>query len=84
MSFSREKTMAKKHQDEQMVICPVGKFFMDLGKGPACKSKFFEHLDRSKTEFLKALRSLLDERIEMIEKKDRSREEKKATRIEVE
>jgi hypothetical protein len=76
--------MAKKHEDEQMVVCPVGKFFMDLGKGPAGKSKFFQHLDRSRIEFLKALRSLLDERIEMMEKKDRSPGEKKATKIEVE
>jgi hypothetical protein len=76
--------MAKKREDEQMVVCPVGKFFMDLGKGPAAKSKFFQHLDRSRIEFLKALRSLLDERIEMMEKKDRPREEKKATKIEVE
>jgi hypothetical protein len=75
--------MAKKHHDEEMVVCPVGRFFMDLEKA-AGKTKFFEHLDRSRVEFMKALRSLLDERIERVEKRQRSGREKKATRIEVE
>jgi len=76
--------MGKKHHDEEMVICPVGRFFMDLEKASAKKSKFFEHLDRSRVEFLKALRSLLDESIEHLEKRERSGRGKKATKIEVE
>lgn len=78
--------MGKKHHEEEMVLCPVGKFFMDLQKTTtsARKSVFFEHLDRSRVEFLKALRSLLDESIDHLEKKDRSGRKKKATRIEVE
>jgi hypothetical protein len=76
--------MGKKHQDEQMVVCPVGRFFMDLEKVSAGRSKFFQHLERSRIEFLKALRSVLDESIERMEKKDWSRQEKKATKIEVE
>jgi len=73
--------MARK-KEEEMVICPVGKFFMDLQKLSLPKSKFFEHLDLSRIEFLKAIRSLVDERIESFEKK-RSRQGKKATKIEV-
>jgi hypothetical protein len=76
--------MAKKREDEQMLVCPVGRFFMDLRKASTGKSKFFQHLDQSRIEFLKALRSLLDEGIERMEKKDRSGQEKKATKIEVE
>ena len=77
--------MARKHREreEEMVICPVGRFFLDLERSSS-KSRFFEHLDRSKIEFLKALRSLLDEGIERVEKKKVSGREKKATRIEVE
>jgi hypothetical protein len=75
--------MGKKYHDEEMVICPVGRFFMDLEKASK-KSRFFEHLDRSRVEFLKALRSLLDESIERMEKRGRSGREKKATKIEVE
>ena len=74
--------MAKQKQEE-MVVCPVGKFFLDLQKGSRKKSKFFEHLDLSRIEFLKALRSLIDDRIEGLEEKKSSRQEKKATKIEV-
>jgi hypothetical protein len=66
-----------------MVLCPVGKFFMDLQKLSRSKSKFFEHMDLSRIEFLKAIRSLVDERIEGLEEKKRSKQEKKATKIEV-
>jgi hypothetical protein len=78
----KEKIMAKQKEDE-MVVCPVGKFFLDLQKGSRKKSKFFEHLDLSRIEFLKALRSLIDDRIEGLEEKKSSRQEKKATKIEV-
>jgi hypothetical protein len=76
--------MGKKQNEEKVVVCPVGRFFMDLEKASARRSKFFEHLDRSKVEFLKALRSVLDESIEAVEKKERSGREKKATRINIE
>jgi hypothetical protein len=76
--------MGRKHHDEEMVVCPVGRFFMDLEKCSARRPKFFEHIDRSKIEFLKAVRSLLDDRIEGLEKRERSGQEKKATKIEVE
>ena len=74
--------MAKK-KDEELVVCPVGKFFMDLQKFSMPKSKFFEHLDLSRIEFLKAIRALVDERIEGLEEKKRSKQGKKATKIEV-
>ena len=51
-----------------------------LGK----KSKFREHINRSRIEFLKAIRSLLDERIEELEKGPSRRGEKKVTKIKVE
>ncbi len=72
-----------KQKEEDMVVCPVGKFFLDLQKGSRKKSKFFEHLDLSRIEFLKAVRSLIDDRIEGLEEKKSSRQEKKATKIEV-
>lgn len=76
--------MGRKHHDEEMVVCPVGRFFMDFQKSSGRPSAFFEHLDRSKIEFLKALRSLLDDRIEAMEKKEHAGHGKKATKIEVE
>jgi hypothetical protein len=79
----KEKIMAKK-KEEEMVMCPVGKFFLDLQKFSLPKSKFFEHLDLSRIEFLKAIRALVDERIEGLEEKKRSKQGKKATKISIE
>lgn len=76
--------MGKKHHDDEIAICPVGRFFMNLENSPVRKSEFFAHLDRSRIEFLKALRSILDESIERLEKREPSKREKKATRIAVE
>lgn len=76
--------MGKKNREEEMVVCPVGRFFMDLEKASGRKSGFFEHLDRSRVEFLKALRSLLDDRIEAMEQKEHAGRRKKAAKIEVE
>ncbi len=73
-----------KKKEEEMVMCPVGKFFMDLQKISRPKSKFFEHMDLSRIEFLKAIRTLVDERIEGLEEKKRSKQGKKATKINIE
>jgi len=76
--------MAKKKVEDEVFVCPVGKFFSDLEKVSRRKSKFFEHMNLSKAEFLKAIRSLVDERIEDLEKKGSSKGEKRATKIKVE
>ena len=65
------------------MVCPVGKFFWDMQKTSRKKSKFFDHLGQSRIEFLKAIRSLVDERIEDIEKKGAARS-KGTTKIKVE
>ena len=76
--------MGDKKNKEQMVGCPVGKFFMELEDVLGKKSKFFEHMTRSRIEFLKGIRSLLDERIDYYEKKDSKKAAKKMTKIKVE
>ena len=75
--------MSKKKKEEEMVLCPVGKFFLDLQKASGKKSEFFDHLTRSRVEFLKAIRSLVDEKIDDFEKKS-AKGKKKATKIKVE
>jgi len=67
-------------RERQEIVCPIGKFFMEFC-GLYKESPFFEHLNRSKIEFLKAIRSLIDKRIEDLEKRT---EKKKVTKIEVE
>jgi hypothetical protein len=76
--------MSKEKHEKDMAYCPVGRFFMDLEKVAGSKSKFFEHLNNSRIEFLRGIRALVDERIEKLEKKARKRGEKKADKIEVE
>ena len=75
--------MAKEKHKEEMVHCPFGRFFQDLEDLQGGKSKFFDHLNQSRVEFLKAIRSLVDEKIENIEKKS-AKKKKKATKIKVE
>ena len=59
--------MAKEKHKEEKYHCPVGRFFEDLEGLQGGKSEFFDHLNQSRLEFLKAIRSLVDEKIENIE-----------------
>lgn len=75
--------MAKKKDKEEMVICPVGRFFQELSEAFEKDSVFFKHMNQSRIEFLKGLRALVDERIESFEKKGSAKGRKKATKIKV-
>jgi hypothetical protein len=75
--------MEKEKESKTMTVCPVARFFAELEKACGKKSKFFDHLKQSQIEFLKGLRSLMDERIEELEKK-KTAPGKRATRIKVE
>ena len=81
---NKEKIMARKNKEEASFSCPVGSFFADMEKVFGKKSKFFEHMGRSRVEFLKAVRSLIDEKIEGIEKKGAAKTGRKKTKIKVE
>jgi len=75
----------EKKAEQEVYLCPVGRFFSELErKGLGKKSKFREHLTRSRIEFLRAIRSLVDERIEELEKGPSKKGAKKVTKIEVE
>ena len=75
---------AKNNNKNERVSCPVGRFFLDLEKASGGKSKFLEHLSRSKLEFLKAVKYLVDDKIEDLEKKGPAKGKKRATKIRVE
>ena len=78
--------MAKAKQDDmsEEMACPIGRFFKRLEKASQRKSKFTEHLNRSRIEFFKAIKCVIDEKIEALEKEGVSRGQKKTTRIKVE
>ena len=75
--------MEKEKHKEEWRYCPVARFFSDLEKVSGRKATFFEHLNTSRIEFLKAIRSLFDERIDSLEKMGAKRG-KKMFKIEVE
>ena len=68
---------------EEAVACPVGCFLRDVEKTFGKKSKFVDHMTQSRIEALKAIRSLVDERIEKLDKKKSTKTKKKATKIKV-
>jgi ribosomal protein S8 len=84
--FELEVVMAAKKQETvtEATACPIGKLFSRLEKASRGKTQFMEHLSRSRIEFLKALKCLIDGYIEETEQKDRPRGQKKATRINIE
>lgn len=75
--------VSKKKKQEESLYCPVGRFFGDLERVFE-KTEFRTHLRQSRIEFLKAVRSLVDEKIERLEKKSSSEVKKKMTKIKVE
>ena len=75
--------MAKKKRTEYGLECPVGRFFTDLDKALGKKSGFSKHMTQSRIEFLKGIRSLVDERIENLEKMRAKKGRKKMTKIKV-
>jgi len=75
--------MAEKKPKEEATGCPVGKFFKDMDEILGRKSKFIEHMKQSRIEFLKGIRSLIDDRINDLEK-SRKRAGEKMTKIKVE
>jgi hypothetical protein len=76
--------MAEKKSKEETSGCPVGTFFKEFEGTFGKKSKFFKHMAQSKVEFLKGIRSLLDERIDHLEKKSSGKSGNRMTKIKVE
>jgi hypothetical protein len=75
--------MPKEKEIPETMSCPVARFFTEMEKAYGKKSTFFNHLHQSRIELLKAIRSLVDDRIGELEKKKEGGR-KKATKIEVE
>jgi hypothetical protein len=69
--------------NSQAAGCPVARLFSEMEKAYGRQSNFFNHLHQSQIEFLKAVRSLVDDRIGELEKKQ-EKGKKKAVKVEVE
>ena len=75
--------MAREKTNQETLSCPVARIFSELEKAYGRKSTFFNHLHQSQIEFLKAILSLVDDRINDLEKKSAG-SKKKTTKIKVE
>jgi hypothetical protein len=62
----------------------LGRFFSWMEGRISPSSEFREHMVKSKIEFLRGIRSLIDKRIDDLEKRQPKKTDKKATRIKVE
>lgn len=76
--------MAEKETETVKGICPLGKFFQRLEDLSGNAPEFLEHLGRSRLELLKAARSLLDSKIEALEKRTAPGKKKVARKITIE
>lgn len=59
--------------NEKKENCPLSRICSDLDRIFGNESDFRKHLNRSRIEFLKAMRSLIDSRIDNLEDKTESK-----------
>jgi hypothetical protein len=76
--------MGKSKGDRETVLCPVGRFFSELETRAGKDSDFQMHLKRSRLEFLKAVRALVEEKIGHLERQEEKKVKKRVTKIRVE
>ncbi|MBN2374229.1 hypothetical protein JXL19_10630 [bacterium] len=75
--------MDEENGEKGYSYCPLGRFFLDMEDFFGKKSDFFLHMNKSKIEFFKGIRSLLDEKIKTLEQTGTQGKERKADRINV-
>jgi len=62
----------------------LGRFFSWMEGKVIPHSEFREHMNKSRVEFLRGIRSLIDQKIGDLEKKESKGPRKRATRVKVE
>jgi hypothetical protein len=81
--------MAKKTRGEEEITTEeafrsLGRFFSWMEEKITPGTEFREHMAKSRVEFLKGIRCLVDKKIDDLERRHGKREGKKATKIKVE
>ncbi len=76
--------MTKKESTKEKISCPIGKFISAFGKQIGINSEFHTHMKQSRIEFLKAIRTMIDKRIDIIHQEKNCADKKKVTKIEME
>ena len=81
-----EKEKSKEQQDisTEEAFRSLGRFFTWMEGKVVPHSEFREHMNKSRVEFLRGIRSLIDKKIEDLEKKESKGQKKGTTRVKVE
>ncbi len=74
----------KNEADGAKALCPLGKIFQGLEELSKNAPEFRKHLDRSRLELLKAVKTLVDSKIKSLEKKNSPGKRKVARKITIE
>lgn len=78
--MGRKKTEAC----DEKTLCPLGKIFKGLEDLSKSAPELKKHLDRSRLELLKAVKTLVDSKIKSLEKKNTPGKKKVARKITIE
>ncbi len=83
MENSKNKAKGR-HIETEEAFRSLGKFFSWVENKVSTRSQFREHMARGRVEFLRGIRSLIDKRIEDLERGQDKGTGRKASRIKVE
>ncbi|SMC16706.1 hypothetical protein SAMN02746041_00143 [Desulfacinum hydrothermale DSM 13146] len=84
MGPDEEQKKGSEHSESPRCHCPMCRMMDALGGAKHRGGPFWDHWTNARIEVLRAMRSLIDERIDHLEKKKSGGKEKKATKIQVE
>jgi hypothetical protein len=82
--MEKEKPREQEHISTEEAFRSLGRFFTWMEGKVIPHSEFREHMNKSRVEFLRGIRSLIDKKIEDLEKNKAKGPRKKATRVKVE
>lgn len=80
---SRERPESEGRPEAEL-LCPFCQFLAALHRLAGPESEFYRHLQMSRVEFYKALRSLIDQRIATLEKATQAKSQQGYRHIKVE
>ena len=81
--MERKKPKGEEGINTEEAFRSLGRFLSWVEVRVSPSSEFREHMAKSKMEFLKGVRSLIDKRIDELEKRHAQKADKRATRVKV-
>ena len=82
--MEKEKSREQGDISTEEAFRSLGRFFTWMEGKVMPHAEFREHMNKSRVEFLRGIRSLIDQKIGDLEKKESKGPKKRATRVKVE